>query len=712
MSSFVAQVLAEKERVDLEDLERESYNLLNDALSLKHDYIDALECHYVKLIKPLNSTVYIISFQILHTSCRAISQTLEEVQPTPTFSAVQLETLSATIEEVKGYVSILKQLTDLDSTLSNAKMHYDSRDFLESAKKLGLFRTMLAEEASTEIITLVEAMKREWTNLCGSLMYDLTHIWREFISLKNMPRSSGKNLKVVRLNSSLDDKKRFLMAVEAMKHVDLQDHMVKTWGSMLLEQIFKPLIEHECIVTKEVNYSVSMAHLEIMIKEDSQSPTYAVVLHNCKLVFEYLDENVNIQISEDGNFLNMVGTFIDRKFCKLIFKMSFFDSKDFETFSSDVKATEGLKRYLHEIGFIQCDVSSQGQHSYEMFDYLKNCAILEEANSMMHKKIFETVVVKHMLTLKHQYYKGIFKKVGPISEDASEKWENMPNQLIISKSTQDIMDKVSQLLELAITKENVECYKLMYTVKNIFEMYAMSLPEECEELARNSAHFSAIIFNNCSHLCEWIVSLGAKYDGHFPQMGDSIIKFAEEAICIQNVGMNIFQSYVTSQITQLTVKINESEISRKGFSKHEESVKECINTIKILKSTWEHVLAYDVYVKVMVEIIYSVIKEWTMKIFLTERISPDLAASLRVLIQDIMTNLKMNFTKEELLMVKYLEKLNSIKVVLEGSSFEIIHKWRKGNGPLATCITIDEMKKLVRSFFEDDDVVYILNNLQ
>ncbi|XP_046388947.1 centromere/kinetochore protein zw10 homolog [Ischnura elegans] len=713
MSSFVAQVLAERERVKMEDLEKESYSLLNDALSLKHDYMEALESHYVKLMKPLNSTPYLVSFQSLHNSCRAVSISLQEVQPTPSFSDVQLETLSATIEEVKGYVCILKQLTDLDSTLSSAKTNYENRNLLESARNLGLCRTLLSEEASSEeIVEIIESIKRDWTNLCGAVMYELTNMWREYLSFKDRPRSSVKNLKVVQLNVCLKKKAQFLLVVEAMKFLDLQDHTVKTFGSMLLQHVFKPLVEHDCVVKKEVNASMSMMTLEIMIQENSVSPTYAIVLHNCRRVFEYLNENVNPEISENVNFLNMVGKFIDRKFCQLAFKMNFFDSKDIEKFSSDVYSTENFKKYLHEIGFIRFDIPSQGQHIHEMFDYLKNCTILEEASCIMHKKIFETVLVHPIFSPKYQYYRSLFKKVGPLSKDDLEKWDKIPNQLRISKSTQDLMDKISHLLEQAITKDSFECVRQMYTVKNIFDMYAILLPEECRELTDNSAHFSAIIYNNCTHFCEWIISLGPKYRDYFPRMSkNSVVTFSQEAITIQCAGKHIFQKYVKSQISHLMEVINESELSGKNFLKHEETLKGCIRTIETLKSTWENVLAYHVYVKTMGEILSSIMKEWTMKILMTGKISQDLAVYLRVLIRDVLKRLNSKFNDDELSVVQYLDKLKSIRVVLEGSTFEIIHKWRKGEGPLAESLTADELKKLVRSLFEAQEMVYILNNL-
>ncbi|KAG8227426.1 hypothetical protein J437_LFUL000435 [Ladona fulva] len=711
MFSLVAQALAVKETAEMQELETDVFVLLDDVLCLKNEYTEALRGAYVHVTSPFISDPYLSDFANFKSSYQTIYDVFKTAKPTPVLTQDQLDHLSVTLKEIENNLEILKTLTEIDNSLNTIHSLLENSSIFQAAELLSICHSLLKQPIPTkEFGDIMKGFGETWADQCTRVMSHQSRMWNELVYFTKVPRSSGNNLQIVKVSVSLRETAKFVEVIEALKYVDLQKSYLSSFSEELFQEFLKPIVGHECVVRGEETKEGEIATLEVTIDRNSSCPTNVIVLHNLRLVFDFFNFYLNPEIPGKGRMLKLIGDTIRHKFCKYAFRMESFNFKDINVFTEDIDATEKFKTYLSEIGFIHYDLKNNSIP--ELFEYLKSCKVLEEARNIMHQKILDTVDVKQIFPPKYQHYLDLCSMDGPFSEELLNQWEKMPSNICISKSTDRLMALIETLLEDATKKDIFEAVRQFYTVRNILELYSSLLPIEIEDSVKSSANVAGVVFNNCFHLCGWIIYISSRYHSFFPRVKKGlVVTYAPEAINIRKVGENVLETYLQSKTAELTDLINAGELEMKNMAEQEKAVNKCMTSLEVLRSAWLNFLPHHIYLKNMGVVIDSIMKTLLKKIMYKDKISPELATSIRMLCQCIIIKLEGDF-KEESSNVIFMEKLKAVNIVMEANSATIIYGWKKGKGKLAKGLTYPELNKLVNSIFCDKELVFVLDKIQ
>ncbi|PSN39911.1 hypothetical protein C0J52_07953 [Blattella germanica] len=627
--SFLAAVLATAEENEMEDLKDKTSEISQKITSLKYDVQNFMEESYIKFNILPQETVQLLGRA--NTLSNDMSQLLDRVE-TQTKRNLQnsigeLKSLSTSLQETNITLKILKQLVDIDTEIKAAREQQAEGHCFEAAKRIKNVGNLLDESKDIQL-EICTSLLSEKSLLQEHFLYDMMEIWKNYIKWEET--EPEKELKKVSLKIDTENKQKIEQMVAALNYFEYLDFNMKKFGNNLLKYLLTPIITGESTV--EMFDFNNLAVLEVVSKVTSEKPMYTAVFANISKIFEFLHTHLNVQIEDNLSFLNKLGELISEEFCECLIKNCLSEtipshSRELESYTVISNATQEFQEYLVQVGFLSNNNQSILEYARNV-DVLfanKTCQILlGRARDIMKKDLHDTMTVD------------------PVVNKLSIEYIYIFCHFFSSKSTQELLDLVYEVLEEAVQSTDFCAVRLFCTARNIFELYSAVVPTHHKDFLESIPQ-----------------QVGLATLGEDPTITPSI----------------------------------------------EKAVRQCLRQLELLHTVWKNVLPYTVYKKSIGCLLNALVEELIIRVTTVEDIPAATAVHLVTVFGIVSDRAPKVFEepKEVHRFVKRWTKFQELILILGANLRNIDDRWADGKGPLAHEFKPDEVKQLIRALFQNTE---------
>ncbi|KAG8240692.1 Centromere/kinetochore protein zw10, partial [Homalodisca vitripennis] len=204
----------------------------------------------------------------------------------------------------------------------------------------------------------------------------------------------------------------------------------------------------------------------------------------------------------------------------------------------------------------------------------------------------------------------------------------------ISKSTDELLDLVNEILREIPKNTDMCVVKLFYTARNVFIMYCDVVPEFHERLLNTIPQQSAILHNNAMYLAHHLMFLGPKYQPSFPPVLQShTTTFVDLVETLRSLAVSVFSKQLLMQKKHIIDILRDSGLvtlsdSPKFPEDIEKAIRQCLRQLALLQTVWQHVLPDNNYCKALGLLCNAFVEEIVQKVLSAEDIPADTAAQL------------------------------------------------------------------------------------
>lgn len=418
--------------------------------------------------------------------------------------------LKAASEEVSRLVEELNEsqlalctslkLVKVDSLMQKIKLYNDSQNYKEVNKLLNAIQ-LIIEDPDDKIIRRLEMYKSLKTRMIAerdSMMKNLVGQFNNFVQtkLKTFPKSQCITFTISKSTAEL---------VECIKALIECGYEFKNFVEFCMSNIFTPIIsravsldikENDSEITMILSYSIEP------ITEDLR-PNYEIVFINLRSVLFFL-LNTNVVIQNGIHFLAFA--FSDKK--KEILEMIFnecliynipktYEEKNQSSINNDI---EKLNKSFIELHFFEGNDEEEIRFYCHKIDdlffdqFTKN--VQASANELLKRDLHDMILISDDTTL---------STMTPLTFPKS----------MVSKSILELIKLLEKIIRQAgncTAEESQKRANLMNSVKSVLESYAFTIQLHHSQLLSKIPQQSALFFNNCMYLCNWI-ALNNDFEG-------------------------------------------------------------------------------------------------------------------------------------------------------------------------------------------------------
>ncbi|KAK6641429.1 hypothetical protein RUM44_013140 [Polyplax serrata] len=640
----------------------------------------------------------------------------EEIQEELLGCTSELESLSCSLKEVNFFLKTLQELLAIDDLLRQSKESMKQKEYCKCAEILQNAKNCIKNNTEKlEKIEIFKMLSQEVTLTFEHLMHTISEIWSSSIKISTK-HTAGMELKSTQVILSIQKNicNEFTDILNASSYLEANLNEMK-FSKMLLGEILNP------IVFKKTNCTVDESENEIrMILEilnESSKPSYLDVFENIKQIINFLKVNVDIKLSTGQNFLSVIGNFISEDFLDSLINKYLSESiptnlEAFDSYKDVVNNAEKLETSLQNDGFLQQKSSSLMEYARNVNALFANkfCqSFLNKARETVKKDLHHITMsdeVTSDLNLIPSSYSNILKMKLNIQSDIF-----VFNKCQISKHAQELISLL-HLMMVEVEKSMELCgIRLLYTVRNIFEMYCAIVPLYHKKFLETLPQQVALLHNNCLYFAHNLIHTVTVYQGSVPNvLRNHLHILLEVAIKLKNLAAEKLETAVTNQRSQLVYILRDSGFATlnenpKLDPNSEKSIRQCIRQMQMLQNTWKDVLPLNVYIRAIGFLIDTIIEELISIIITVEDISSQTASDLVNYFSVILERAPTLFPDEKEIHrhVRKWQKFNEFILILKGSLRDIDDRWANGMGPLAVEFTPEQVKHLIRALFQNSD---------
>ena len=528
----------------------------------------------------------------------------------------------------------------------------------------------------------LKSVRSELIAASEKVQYYLGKDWDEHVQISaNEKNDQEINIMVDLMNSS--GTKRTTQIIEAMRDCDMLSYRLNKFGSKLMTLVIEPLLSqkqgHVEIEIFGDPQNMLKVRFESHSKHKSQSPgssknqfqDFKMVLDKLEEVFFFLNATT---CGDDINiFLQHLGKSFSKDFSELFIKKCLApavpDSRDgLMEYEEVIKRAKSLKTSLTIYGFLAPDDNEILEYAanVETTFASKRCQnILVKARKIMKEDLHLTTQVepprfdeKVEETIKNEMgvgLKEILSDPSVIDADAEEASLPLPSGMSLPSSVGifvlpkcQVSNSVFKLVLLAketmeeATKAGVEAFyagRLVYTGRNIFEMYQDVLPIAHRDTLEKFPQSSALAYNNCMYLAHECLTIGLSVLSNGrklpPPLNARSVTLADLVPRLRQCGVEIFLQQMRTQRDQLRTILRDSSAGLGQLSGDnllppaaEKSVRQVLHQLNHLRNVWSNVLPVNIYKRAIGTIFNSVLEELVERVIILEDIAADSAVQI------------------------------------------------------------------------------------
>nr|XP_049692063.1 centromere/kinetochore protein zw10 homolog [Helicoverpa armigera] len=548
-----------------------------------------------------------------------------------------------------------------------------------------------------------------WENL-------LTDLYTEWGRMVTWNIKAGTRKTVVTINLSFDES---LIVVDILNALDRSKKLterVAEFAQFLLKEVLMPIIHSDVTVYDETDELMTVT---IMHKQNFK-PRYDAVIANLRILFNYLNNKLNVDFKRDTTIMRMVGIEISSEFRDILIKDCLIDTipnniNDLQIYGRITSEIQEFQNFLVLVKFFTEDCLS-------ILHYLNNIDVLFANKSSQHfLETARAIMLKDLsasmsIGVEHVPNDGL--EIKPEEEGAEALNildKTIPKSLyffprcMISKTAQELLDVAYVMMEQAVQCSDVVCKKLYNTTRLVFELYDAVVPYHHENYLQTIPQYVALFHNNCMYLAHNLQLFGDKWlvlmEG---RELDYPIGFVDLVQKIRDLGYKHLTIHMQQQRKQILDNIRSSDLNcivvKDVLSDNAEAaVRQCLRQLHLLKNVWIGVFPNNVFTRLMATLVNMFLDELIHRVCTVEDISMEMATQLTEMYTIVVQkapHLFQNPTDIEQHVQSWI-KLQELIFVLGGSLKDIENHWKDGTGPLAVHFRNEELRSLIKALFQN-----------
>uniref|UniRef100_A0A1B6K948 Centromere/kinetochore protein zw10 homolog n=1 Tax=Graphocephala atropunctata TaxID=36148 RepID=A0A1B6K948_9HEMI len=704
--SYLEEILASKGLVEVQELNEKIQEINKSGATLKEEVISTMEDIYVNYTCTLDDTNHLVS-QVKNLAAQLdhVTDCIDnKIKSELAASKEELENLSMALQEATLSYNMVDQLLRIHIALDTAQ-NVDSGKFLETAQQLKTVEDDLIRDKTSglESLEIFEGLKSELVFQQSKHSHNTVKQWGQSVRWDD---TTVENCRTVTITLATNVEKEEIF--KALFHYDLLSMEMHEFAGRLFRDVLCPIVSKITRLDFQGNST-----LALRIDLRGKRPPCIDVLNNLTIVFNFLSLQLNLKANNDVNFISELKKQISAEFVSYLIKncLSLTVPKkrdELEAYKALVEEITAFEILLKEIGFIDEDNKSIAEYSTNVEELFatKTCeAYLAAARNIMKKDLHDV------------------KQVGPVNDIAPEDLETTIQltelspytfqfpSCQISKSTDELLDLVNEILREIPHNMEMCAVRLFYTARNVFIMYCDVVPEFHERLLDTIPQQSVILHNNAMYLAHHLMFLGLKYKPTMPPvLQGHTTTFVDLVDTLRSLAVSVFTKQLQMQKKHIIDILRDSGLvtlsdSPKFPEGIEKALRQCLRQLALLQTVWQQVLPVNNYCKALGMLCNAFVEEIVQKVVAAEDIPADTAAQLVVVFSLIQQKAPLVFPEplEIHRHVKKWAKLSELQLMLGAGLREVDDRWADGKGPLAQEFTADQVRHLVRALFQISD---------
>ncbi|XP_047119995.1 centromere/kinetochore protein zw10 homolog isoform X1 [Schistocerca piceifrons] len=710
--SFLSEVLLSAEEAEIKDLNISIDNVSMKVQDLKTEVKKVIEetCHLL----PSGNEQLVSQAEKLKTNMKNIYERIENQHKFQLQNSTgELKRLSEILQETNLSLQFVTELIDIDVALQTCCELQAKGEYLKAAERLRKLESFFQTSHEQEL-EIIKALSKERILYLEKFLYDLREIWKLCINISETEVEKNRQI-LLKVNiSRLNDIEQMMKALDYLEKLEFS---FKKLATLIQKSILEPVILNECFV--ETFTDEKHAVLEIQMKGGSSRPNYKLVFRNLMEIFCFLEKYLNVEINKNFFVLNKLGDMICAEFTEYLIKNSLSHtipshSEEFADYDNVIKAVEEFQEYVIKIGFFKDTANS-------ILNYAKNVDVLfanktcetylAKAREIMKQDLHEMIEVGPWVPSQTLHIDSVNTAMDLLPDFKLSKYSFQFPQCKISKSTQDVLKIVFDILEEATQRTDFCAVRLFYTARNVFELYRAVVPTYHAKFLETIPQQVALFHNNCMYLAHHLLTLGHSYRDRLPKvLGSHFVTFVDQVPKLRELGGTVFLKYMQSQRKQILEILRSSGLTNLGEKckqdpNVEKSIRQCLRQLELLQKVWNGVLPTNVYCKSIGCLVNAFIEEIITRILTIEDIPAETAVMLVRVFGLVTARAPQVFQdpKEVVRYVKLWLRFQELAIVLGENLKGIEARWCDGKGPLAHYFAPAEVKKLIRALFQNTD---------
>ncbi|XP_070502068.1 centromere/kinetochore protein zw10 [Chironomus tepperi] len=467
------------------------------------------------------------------------------------------------------------------------------------------------------------------------------------------------------------------------------DYDFQKFVDFCVNNIFQPIASRAVSLDiKENDKEVTMILMySIEPVSDELRPNYEIVFLNLRSVL-FLMRHMNVQVQDNYHFLAYLFNDFKPKIFDLIFNECLkynipktYDEKNHSTINADIGK---LCRNFTELNFFDSvddkDVEAFCNKIDDLFfeQFTKN--VQSSANEILKRDLHDMIHISDDATL---------STTTPLTFPKS----------MISKSTLELIKLLEKIIRQASScsvEDEQKKTNLLNSIKAVLDNYSFTIQLHHSNLLSKIPQQSALFFNNCMYLCNWI-ALNDEFEGFNI---DVIIND------LKRQGEEFFECQVVKQKIQLLEILKEFDPyqSLNNFQQeHFKPIRQALRQMDLLKNVWQTILPSDLYNKTIGNLLDVIAIDIIKKVLRLEDISTTLANGLVEMIKNFEEKGQLLFEADcsALNFVTNWKKLINLQFILDASLVDIQASWK--NNQISASFKAEEVKHLIRALFQNTE---------
>ncbi|XP_030767334.1 centromere/kinetochore protein zw10 homolog [Sitophilus oryzae] len=691
--SILAQVLESAKAVDADYINKKVPELKQTLDSFRNEVVTAVENVYTKYSKKSRSNDALLqkviqaqqNLSVLREKADYVSKDLEKTNTELYKNVEELESIEFSLKVIENLQVILNLIQEFNS-------EFDSKNFTKCVKVLTKLKSILYEIPPDESLDVINVLRQTYKEKEQWFLNGLKNVFTDNIEVQEN-QDQTVVLKIKKQNDTISSAMKALY--EFTEHIEHLNYVIKQlWNAVLV-----PVVNSQITLTESKDSS--FVWLTLKVQDAEKKSHYKKVFKNLKTVFQFLFKNFNYEVGDNLTSLSYIGNDIRHNLSELIIKNCLRD-----TIPSNVEELEKYKIVIedtHQLEDVLLDTKIFDKDTSSILEYASNIDVLfinkkceeylQKATEIMKKDLHDMVEV------------GVpYDPNSPLGHHL----QDFP-QCSISKNVQELLKLCENILREALNAAPDCSGRLFVTVSNIIIKYPIFVSDYHKHYLATLPQQIALFYNNCNFISHTLREWNTVYCSKLVNLLITC-DFNSEATQLPIIAVEIFSNYIDGQIKLIDEIMSGAQLDgstiEKVDPKTEKCVRQCLRQQELLKTVWHKVLSYNIYNKHIGSIVDSLCKNIINSIIKFEDIPATVAEELVDIIKLVLTRAPKLFTnpREITLFVPLWYKLNEVSFVLNASLVEISDRWADGKGPLAMQFEAAELKKLIKSLFQNTDI--------
>lgn len=279
----------------------------------------------------------------------------------------------------------------------------------------------------------------------------------------------------------------------------------------------------------------------------------------------------------------------------------------------------------------------------------------------------------------------------------------------VSKSCLAMLDLVLQLLSDAEFCEYPHRQVVLQnTAKKLMQMFLIGMPVKHNAGVEQDEQLAALFHNNCFFAAHFLLTSPQIQDSaadcsslisEFQSLGESAVRLWTE----RNRAA-IEDHFQNPEVIQCLI---DSHVKGNSTEPFEQAVNKCVNLLRNMRDNWSDILPHNVYnnlaASLMLVILDEIMRLVLMLEDITSRSAEDIAHIMSSLRKDLPAILREPHEGIPALLPNSFQFLE-LERMLTSSLAETVSRWGGGFGPLSVAFRADQVKKMIRALFQNNEL--------